>query len=79
MDQDGVCVKHSVVDFTKLIVTVLSIVGVMLHCNPIMEGIRDPKTIMVDIKWWVLDDDKDKTSTESSNEESIVSRRKSVF
>ena len=26
---------------------------VMLHCNPIIEGIRDPSTITVEIKWWI--------------------------
>ena len=52
---------------------------VMLHCNPIMEGIHDPSTIMVDVKWWVMEDDKDKSSTESSDDELIVSRRRSVF
>ena len=52
---------------------------VMLHCNPIMEGIRDPSTIMVDVKWWVLEDNEDKTSTKSSDDESNKSRKKIVF
>ena len=26
---------------------------VMLHCNPIIEGIRDPSTITVETKWWI--------------------------
>ena len=49
---------------------------VMLHCNPIMEGIRDPSTIMVDVKWWVLEDNEDKTSTKSSDDETNKSRKK---
>ena len=52
---------------------------VMLHCNPIIEGIRDPSTVMVDVKWWVLEDNEDKTSTELRDEDANKSRKTNIF
>ena len=43
---------------------------VMLHCNPIMEGIVNPQTVTLEFQWWILEDRG--RGVESENEKRIV-------
>ena len=49
----------------------------MLHCNPIMEGIVDPSTVTVEIKWWLSEEKEDNTTLR--NQEEIKSKKRLVF
>ena len=51
---------------------------VMLHCNPIIEGIKNPSTITVDIKWWILENE-EKESKESGGKDIVTSKKRMVF
>ena len=50
---------------------------VMLHCNPIIEGIVDPTTITVDTKWWISSTNKQNNG--ESEEHKDESKKKIIF
>ena len=50
---------------------------VMLHCNPIIEGIVDPSTITVDIKWWISSSNKENHAIIEEDRDS--SKKKLIF
>ena len=50
---------------------------VMLHCNPIIEGIVDPSTITVDIKWWISSNNNE--NREIFEEQRDESKKKIIF
>jgi hypothetical protein len=49
----------------------------MLHCNPIIEGIVDPSTITVDVKWWISSSNKE--NHEIIEQHKDVSKKKTIF
>ena len=49
----------------------------MLHCNPIIEGIVDPSTVAVDVKWWILGDESDDAEPKRGGD--VISQKKIVF
>ena len=50
---------------------------VLMHCNPIMEGITDPSTITVEIEWWVGGGEQGNNTSKKPND--FQTQRRMVF
>ena len=50
---------------------------VLMHCNPIMEGITEPSTITVEIEWWVGGGEQGNNTSKKPND--FQTQRRMVF